>query len=99
MNLRREDAMRIASLTLVAFFAVASAVPAVAEYATFMNKPKELGARVSTVMTFSSGPHIFCKGRCSDGAAFEHWECPGSIVDTACALVCRPIPRPGCRSF
>ena len=35
--------MRIASLTLVAFFAAASVVPAVAEYATFMKKPKVLG--------------------------------------------------------
>ena len=91
--------MRIASLAVAAFLAGASVVPAGAEYATFMKKPKVLGAKVSTVMTFSSGPHIFCKGRCSDGAAFEHWECPGSIVDTACALVCRPIPRPGCRAF
>jgi|KBSSwiStaDraftv2_1062776.scaffolds.fasta_scaffold275968_2 hypothetical protein len=91
--------MKIASLAAAAFLTAASVVPAVAEYAPFIKKPKVLGDRVSTVTTFRSGPHIFCQGNCSAGAPLVHWECPGSIVDTACAIVCRPIPRGDCRSF
>ena len=89
--------MKIASLIVGTLFAAASVVPAAAE--PFIKKLKVLGTKVSTVTMFKSGPHIFCQGRCSDGVPFSHWECQGSIVDTMCALVCRPVPRPGCRAF
>ena len=91
--------MKIASLIVVTFFAAASVMSAAAEPAPFIKKPKALGAKVNTVTMFKSGPHIFCQGRCSDGVPFSHWECQGSIVDTMCALVCRPIPRGECRHF
>ena len=91
--------MKIANLAAAAFLTVALAAPAVAQDAKFIKKPKAMGARVATVTTFHSGAHIFCQGNCSAGAPMVHWECKGSIVDTACALVCRPVPRAGCRNF
>ena len=91
--------MKIASLTAAAFLAAVSVAPAVAQDPKFIKKPKAMGAKVSTVSTFHSGARIFCQGNCSAGAPMVHWECPGSIVDTACAIVCRPIPRAGCRNF
>ena len=87
--------MKIASLALVAFVTMASAVPALAEEATFLKQTSYKNKRVTH---FNSGPHIFCQGRCSDDTAFEHRECRGSIVDTACALVFRRVPR-ACRNF
>ena len=58
--------MRIASLTLVALFAAASVIPAVAE--------KGL-SRVRPEATCNSGPSITCRKTCSGGAAWITWEC------------------------
>lgn len=91
--------MKIARLAATTFLIVAWVAPAAAEFVPFIKKPKAMGQRLSTVSTFKSGPRIFCQGNCSAGAPMVHWECHGSIVDTVCAIVCRPIPRGECRNF
>src|SRR5258708_821976 len=102
----REDAMRIASLALVALFAVASVAPAAAaeEQATFIKKPKVLGSKESTVTTHrakrdndSSGSSISCSGRCFSDGGTRYWTCKGTHADVVCHLSCSPPPpKAGC---
>ena len=49
-----EEAMRIASIALLALFAIASFEPASAEEATFKRRPKELGSEDSMVTTYQA---------------------------------------------
>ena len=92
--------MRIASLTALAFFATATVVPAVAEQATPIKKPKVLGERISTVTTYQAGSHINCQGRCSPGAGWEYWQCKGTHADVKCFVDCRgPAPHGQCVPF
>src|SRR5258708_7676558 len=102
----REDAMRIASLTVVALFAVASVAPAAAqEQAAFIKKPKVLGSKESTVTTYrairdnnSSGSSINCSGRCFSDGGMRYWQCKGTHADVMCHLSCSPPPPRGeCR--
>lgn len=90
--------MRIVRLIIAVLFATVS-IPAVARDADFIKRPKALGKKMSIVHTFTSGTHINCRGSCSNGAQWDYWECPGSIVDTFCTFTCRPVPRAGCGNF
>ena len=92
--------MRIASLAAVAFFATASLVPAVAEQATPIKKPKVLGERISTVTTYETGSHINCQGKCSKDAGYEYWQCKGTHSDVRCFVDCTaPTPHGQCVPF
>jgi hypothetical protein len=71
--------MRIASLTVIALFAVVSAAPVAAqEQATFIKRPKVLGIKDSTVTTYrsigdASGSSINCSGRCFSDGGMRYW--------------------------
>src|SRR5689334_16545529 len=100
----REDAMRIASMALVALLAIASFGPVSAEEAAFIEKPKVLGSKESTVTTFrtkrdntSSGSSINCSGKCFSDGVTRHWTCKGTHADVICHLSCSPRPpKAGC---
>src|ERR1700686_1366325 len=102
--LMQEDAMRIASIALVALFAIASFGRASAEEATFIEKPKVLGSKESTVTTYrakpdknSSGSSINCSGVCFSDGVTRHWTCKGTHADVICHLSCSPPPpKAGC---
>jgi hypothetical protein len=91
--------MTIDRLTTLALFVAVSVVPAAAEKATFIKKPKVLGSEISTITTFSSHQHITCRGRCSKGAAWDYWQCKGTSLTVRCELICSPVPRPGCQGI
>jgi hypothetical protein len=92
--------MRIASIALVAFFAIASFGPASAEDAAFTPKPKVLGCKKSVVTTYSSGSSINCSGTCFSDGVTRHWTCNGSHADVMCQLRCSPPPpKGGCLPF
>ncbi len=98
--------MRIASLALVALFAVVSVAPAAAEeQATFIKKPKVLGSKESTVTSYrargdnnSSGSSISCSGTCFSDGVTRYWTCKGTHADVVCHLSCSP-PKGGCLPF
>src|SRR5262249_51232626 len=97
---KREDAMRIASLIAAAFFAAASIVPTVAEQATFIKKPKALGEKISTVITYGTRSRRNCQGRCSKGAGWDYWQCKGTSEDMTCFIDCtEPSPHGQCKPF
>jgi hypothetical protein len=94
--------MRIASIALLALFAVASFEPASAEDATFIKKPKALGSKDSTVTTYqaTSGSSINCSGTCFSDGVTRHWTCKGTHADVMCQLRCAPPPpKGGCLPF
>jgi|HubBroStandDraft_4_1064222.scaffolds.fasta_scaffold1374040_2 uncharacterized membrane protein len=98
--------MRIASLAVGAFLAVASIVPAAAEVqADFIKKPKALSGKMSTVTSYKAGPNdsssgssISCSGTCNSDGHTRYWTCMGTHADVACHLTCSP-PRGGCLPF
>jgi len=93
--------MRIASLTIIAI--LVAAMPAVAEEATLIKKPKALGTKKSTLTSYESrqgGPHINCQGICFGDGRTLHWQCKGTHADVACSLKCFPPPPvPECLPF
>jgi hypothetical protein len=94
--------MSVARLTTVlAFVSTISLVPALAEDATFIKKPKTLGAKVSTVETRATpgGSHFMCRGKCDPAAPWGYWQCEGSPSNVICVLSCVPIPKPECVAF
>jgi hypothetical protein len=94
--------MTIAQLTaLVAFVSIVMLVPADAQQATFMKKPKALGAKLSTVETRAStdGSHFMCRGKCDPASPWGYWRCDGTPSTVICVLSCVPIPKPECVAF
>ncbi len=94
--------MTIARLpTLAAFVVAVSLVPAVAQQATFIKKPKVLGNTISTIVTHASndGSHFMCQGKCDPAAPWGYWRCEGTPSTVRCVLRCIPIPQPECVPF
>jgi len=89
--------MRIASLAVAALFAAASVLPATAEQAAFIKKPKALGSKMSTVETYGGdqGGVINCRAACFNDGGWRYWQCKGSHADTMCQLRCSPPPPRG----
>ena len=95
--------MTIARLTtIVAFVATVSLVPAVAEQATFIKRPKTLGPRISTIITHATqdGSHFMCQAKCDPAAPYGYWQCEGTPSTVRCVLHCGPgKPQPECVHF
>jgi hypothetical protein len=102
---KREDVMKTGSLAILAFFAAAT-VPALADQATFIKKPKGLAGKMSTVTTYrgdgggGGGSVINCSGACFSDGGTRYWQCKGTHADVACFLSCSPPPPRGeCHPF
>ena len=93
--------MKILSLIARLCLFTATIVPAAAEKATFIEKPKVMGDEISTITTYqlneSSGFTKHCRGECFSDHVLRFWTCHGKSGDILhCTLSCTPPPVGGC---